>query len=120
MSLDARIADDSIAALRATMSGEVLLPGEAGFENRRRVHNGLIDRVPAVIARCQGTPDVVDALAFGRNHGLDIAVRGGGHNVAGRAVCVMVTSAPRATAWTTQWATRSPPGASPPARGAIP
>ncbi|MDH3668042.1 MAG: FAD-binding oxidoreductase [Paracoccaceae bacterium] len=69
------------------MSGEVLLPGEAGFETARRVHNGLIDRVPAVIARCQGTPDVVDALAFGRNHGLDIAVHGGGHNVAGRAVC---------------------------------
>ena len=80
--------DQSIVSpLEDGFSGHVLLPGDEGFETARRVHNGLIDRRPAVIARCIGSADVVDALAFAIEHDLEIAVRGGGHNVAGRAVC---------------------------------
>jgi FAD/FMN-containing dehydrogenase len=64
-------------------AGEVLAPGEAGYDEARRVYNGLIDRRPAAILRCRGEADIVDALAFAREAGLAIAVRGGGHNVAG-------------------------------------
>ena len=73
-------------ALRATFSGTVLLPGEDGYDDARRIHNGLIDRRPALIARCRGTADIADAIGFARSSGLEISVRGGGHNVAGRAV----------------------------------
>jgi FAD/FMN-containing dehydrogenase len=76
-----------LAELSARFSGVLLVPGEVGYDEARRVHNGLIDRHPAIIARCRGTADVVDAVNLARNHGLEIAVRGGGHNVAGKAVC---------------------------------
>jgi FAD/FMN-containing dehydrogenase len=68
-------------------SGVLLRPNESGYDEVRRVHNGMIDRRPALIARCLGTADIVDAVNFARTRGLDLAVRGGGHNVAGRAVC---------------------------------
>ena len=77
----------SIAELSARFSGVLLRPGESGYDDARRVHNGMIDRRPALIARCVGTADIADAVNFARTHGLDLAVRGGGHNVAGRAVC---------------------------------
>jgi FAD/FMN-containing dehydrogenase len=77
---------ESVAQLRAQLSGGVLEPGDGGYDEARRIHNGLVDRHPALIARCQGTGDVVDAVRFGREHGMEIAVRGGGHSVAGRAV----------------------------------
>jgi FAD/FMN-containing dehydrogenase len=69
-----------------TLTGSVLLPGDEGYEEARRVHNGLVDRRPAVIARCAGAADVADAVRLARSSGLEISVRGGGHNVAGRAV----------------------------------
>jgi FAD/FMN-containing dehydrogenase len=78
--------DDSVQLLGEVLSGPVLAPGDAGFDEARRIHNGLIERHPAVIARCLQTADVVDAVSFGREQGLDISVRGGGHNVAGKAV----------------------------------
>ena len=78
---------ESIADLSARFSGVLLLPGDAGYEMARRIHNGLIDRRPALIARCLGTADIVDAVNFARSRGLEVAVRGGGHNVAGKAVC---------------------------------
>jgi FAD/FMN-containing dehydrogenase len=77
----------AISTLKENFSGQILLPGDDGFDSTRRVHNGLIDRQPAVISRCINNADVVDALAFAIEHDLEIAVRGGGHNVAGRAVC---------------------------------
>ncbi len=78
--------EDSVRLLGKVFSGEVLAPGDRGYDEARRVHNGLIDRHPAVIARCLHTADVADAVDFGRSEGLEISVRGGGHNVAGKAV----------------------------------
>ncbi len=76
-----------VSPLAGQFSGDILLPGDDGYDTTRRVHNGMIDRRPAVIARCIENADVADALAFAIEHHLEIAVRGGGHNVAGRAVC---------------------------------
>ena len=73
--------------LRAQMAGSVLSSSDAGYDEARRVHNGLIDRRPALVARCHGTADVQAAIRFGRERGLEIAVRGGAHNVAGNATC---------------------------------
>ena len=87
MSLAVQWSDEQLNTFRDGLSGAVLLPGDSGFDDVRRVHNGMIDRHPAIIARCLNTADVVDALALGIDRDLEIAVRGGGHNVAGRAVC---------------------------------
>ena len=76
----------AVAQLRENFSGQVLQPDDGGYDEARQVHNGRIDKRPAVIARCQNTADVVDAVRFGRDHGLEVSVRGGGHNIAGRAV----------------------------------
>ena len=76
-----------IADFSARISGMILCPGEAGYDDARKIHNGMIDRKPALIARCVGTADIADAVNFARTCGLELAVRGGGHNVAGRAVC---------------------------------
>ena len=72
--------------VRASFTGELIGPGEAGYEQVRRVHNGLIDKRPALIARCRTIPDIQDAVIIGREQATDISVRGGGHNVAGLAV----------------------------------
>jgi FAD/FMN-containing dehydrogenase len=76
---------DAAAELAASFTGQLLKPADAGYEDARKVHNGLVDKRPALIARCQGVADVVDALNFAEKLGLQVAVRGGGHNVAGRA-----------------------------------
>src|SRR5262245_50757366 len=73
--------------LDASLRGELLLPTSPGYDAARRIWNGAIDRRPACIARCAGAADVVAAVRFARERDLDIAVRGGGHNVAGTAVC---------------------------------
>ena len=67
--------------------GELLHPGDAAYEEARRIWNGAIDRRPAVIARCRDAADVVSALQFARERELEVAVRGGGHGVAGHSVC---------------------------------
>jgi len=66
--------------------GVVLTPDDAGYDDARAIWNGLIDRRPALIVRCTGAADVVDAVNFAREHGLLLSVKGGGHNVAGNAV----------------------------------
>jgi FAD/FMN-containing dehydrogenase len=73
--------------LAASFRGEVLAPASPGYDAARRVWNGAIDRRPACIARCTGVADVVAAVRVARERDLVIAVRGGGHNVAGTAVC---------------------------------
>src|SRR3974390_2485655 len=80
------VSQASVEELRAGFSGQIFAPSDAGYNDVRQVHNGLMDKRPALIARCQNTADVADAVKFGRDHGLEISVRGGGHNVAGRAV----------------------------------
>ena len=72
--------------LSAAMTGELLLPDHADYDAARHVWNGMIDRHPAAIARCRSVADVQAAVNFARDQGLEIAVRGGGHNAAGLAV----------------------------------
>ena len=69
---------------RADIHGQLLQPLDAGYDDARRVHNGLVDKRPALIARCRGTADIADAVKLARTLNLEVAVRGGGHNVAGR------------------------------------
>jgi FAD/FMN-containing dehydrogenase len=80
------VTEVAVQRLGEVFSGQVLAPGDPGYEEARRIHNGLIDKHPTVIARCLHTADVVAAVDFGRAEGLEISVRGGGHNVAGKAV----------------------------------
>jgi FAD/FMN-containing dehydrogenase len=75
----------AVSQIANRFSGQLLQPGDAGYDDARRVHNGSIDKRPALIARCRGVADVVDAVNLARELGLEVAVRGGGHNVAGRA-----------------------------------
>jgi len=81
------ITDDTVAELRAAMSGGVSRRGEAGYEEAVSIWNGAITRRPAIVASCAGSADVVAALAFARREGLEVSIRGGGHNYAGFALC---------------------------------
>jgi FAD/FMN-containing dehydrogenase len=76
-----------IEELRTRFRGALLRPGEEGYDEARRIWNGAIDRRPALIARCAGADDVVEAIRFARERDLVVSVRGGGHAVAGHAVC---------------------------------
>ena len=80
-------ADDAVDALRARLRGPLLGPGDGGYDAARSVWNASIDRRPAAIARCAGAADVAAGVTFAREHGLLVSVQGGGHNVAGTAVC---------------------------------
>jgi FAD/FMN-containing dehydrogenase len=73
--------------LRDTLAGELILPGDRTYDEARSVFNGMVDKRPAVVARCATTEDVVASVEFARAHGLVVAVRGGGHSVAGLSVC---------------------------------
>lgn len=75
-----------VDALAASITGRLLQPSDDGYNDARRVHNGLIDRRPALIVRCRTAADVAAAVRFARGNGLEISIRGGGHNVAGLAV----------------------------------
>ena len=74
----------AVDTLSRSFLGQLIPPGHPEYEHARRVHNGLVDRRPALVARCHGTADVADAVRLARGLSLEIAVRGGGHNVAGR------------------------------------
>ena len=69
---------EAAGELTAAFTGQLLKPGDGGYDEARRVHNGLIDKRPALIARCGGVADVVDAVTLTRKLGLEVAVRGGG------------------------------------------
>lgn len=72
---------------KAQLRGELLRPGDKGYDTARKVWNGLIDKHPGLIVRCAGAGDVVHSVRFAREQDLQVAVRGGGHNIAGKSVC---------------------------------
>ena len=75
----------AVTELAPSFAGRLLLPDDPAWDAARRVHNGLIDKRPALVAQCLSAADIADAVRLGRSQGLEIAVRGGGHNVAGTA-----------------------------------
>jgi FAD/FMN-containing dehydrogenase len=80
------VTEDLLAELQRSVSGAVIAPAEAGYDGLRRCFNALVDRRPAVVVRCFGARDVATAFDFARSAGLEVAVRGGGHNPAGHCV----------------------------------
>src|SRR5918992_5455965 len=84
---DAALGEAAVERFGSRLRGELLRPGDAAYEEARLLWNGLIDKRPALITRCAGVGDVVDSVNFARENDLLVAVRGGGHNVAGNAVC---------------------------------
>ncbi|RMF78201.1 MAG: FAD-binding oxidoreductase [Chloroflexi bacterium] len=84
---DTTLDDSVVENFRAQMRGDVITPDDAGYDEARLIWNGMHDKRPALIARCTGVADVIDAVNFARNNNLLVAVRGGGHNVAGSASC---------------------------------
>jgi FAD/FMN-containing dehydrogenase len=84
---DAALGDAMVERFRGGLRGELLRSGDNAYEQARKVWNGLIDKRPALIARCAGVGDVIDSVNFARDNDVILAVRGGGHNVAGNAVC---------------------------------
>lgn len=85
---DDRIVDKgAFSDLDKALRGDLVLPGDQTYDATRAVWNGMIDRSPSGIARCLGPTDVQATLAFARSHGMQVSVRGGGHNIAGLAVC---------------------------------
>jgi FAD/FMN-containing dehydrogenase len=84
---DAALGESVVERFGWGLRGELLRPDDTDYEQARKVWNGLIDKHPALIARCAGIGDVLDSVNFAREHKLLLAVRGGGHNVAGNAVC---------------------------------
>lgn len=77
----------TLTAFDHRLRGALLRPGDDAYDDARRVWNGLIDKHPALIARCTGTADVIACVDFAREHGVPASIRGGGHNVAGTAIC---------------------------------
>ena len=78
---------DAIDSLRSAMNGDVLVPNDEGYDDARLIWNGMFDRKPTLIARCNGTADVIHAVNFARKNGLLTAVRCGGHNSSGSGSC---------------------------------
>ena len=81
--VETALEESVIGAFGTRLRGELLRPGDAGYEEARKVWNGMIDRRPALIARPRSVADVINSVNFARENDLLVAVRGGGHNVAG-------------------------------------
>ena len=79
-------AAEPLADLRASLRGQLLMPIDPAYDEARKLWNGMIDKRPAAIVRCAGTADVINAVKFARDNDLAVSVRGGGHNVAGKAL----------------------------------
>ena len=80
------VADGSWSSFTESLRGAVVTPADGGYDDARKVWNAMIDRRPGAIVRCAGSGDAVAAVRFAREHDLLVSVRGGGHNVAGKAV----------------------------------
>ena len=81
------LTDTAVSAFKAALRGELIAPGDAKYDEARKVYNGMISRRPRLIARCTNVADVITAVNFGRDNGLAVSIRGGGHNAAGLGVC---------------------------------
>jgi len=79
--------ETTIEKFKASLGGELIQPNDEGYDDARKVWNAMIDKRPALISRCSGTADVITAVNFAREQGLLLSVRGGGHNIAGTALC---------------------------------
>lgn len=84
---DVTLAATTLETFASSLGGQLILEGASEYDHARRVWNGLIDRRPVAIVRCSGAADVIESVRFAREHDLLVAVRGGGHNVAGFATC---------------------------------
>jgi FAD/FMN-containing dehydrogenase len=83
----AELTAETVGKFAAGLRGEVFRPGDPGYDPARRLFNAMVDKRPGLIVRCRDAPDVMRAVEFARLHNLLVAVRGGGHNVAGKALC---------------------------------
>src|SRR5215469_4834191 len=81
------VAESVVQNFRSSLRGQSYCPGEQGYDNARAIPNAMINRCPAIIARCAGPADVIACVRFAREHDLLVSVRGGGHSVAGKSVC---------------------------------
>ena len=79
--------EEAVEQFRSSLHGDLALPGQPGYEEARTLWNAMIDRRPALIARCVGAADVIQSIKLASDHGLLVSIRGGGHNIAGSAVC---------------------------------
>src|SRR3984893_4067013 len=87
MTTTQRTYDLDASALKASLRGELIQPGDETYDAARKVYNGMIDKHPALIARCADVADVIAAVNFGRENGLLVSIRGGGHNAGGLGIC---------------------------------
>lgn len=81
------LSEPAIHEFKACLRGQLLVPGDEGYDSARKVFNAMIDKRPALILRCAGPSDVIEGVKFARQNNLQLSVRGGGHSVAGKAVC---------------------------------
>jgi len=79
--------ETSIKEFGASLRGEIVLPNDTGYDEARKVYNGMIDKKPAIIAKCFDVTDVITAVNFGRENNMLVSVRGGGHNAGGLGIC---------------------------------
>ena len=79
--------DSTVATLKASLRGGLITPSDAGYDEARKVYNGMIDRRPQLIARCADVADVIAAVNFARENKMLVSIRGGGHNAGGLGVC---------------------------------
>jgi FAD/FMN-containing dehydrogenase len=99
---DAILEEAAVEAFAGALGGQLLRPGEDGYDRARVVWNGMIDRRPALIARCAGVADVITAVRFARTHRLLVSIKGGGHNITGNAVAeggLMIDLSPMKGMW---------------------
>ena len=79
--------DSTVATLKASLRGDLITPSDSGYDEARKVYNGMIDRRPKLIARCADVADVIAAVNFARDNKMVVSIRGGGHNAGGLGVC---------------------------------
>jgi len=85
--MSAALSPETLRDFQAKLRGDLLRPGDAGYGAARSIWNAMIDKHPALIVRCAGISDVINSVGFARTNGFGVAIRGGGHNIAGNALC---------------------------------